>query len=59
MQCQKPLAKFKLSEKLGGTLFIKNYSAEQQCLQEPKTLKQIELTASARGRVDLLVIRLL
>jgi len=36
----KLLAKFKLSEKLGGTLFIKNCSAEQQCLQEPKTLQQ-------------------
>ena len=39
----KLLAKFNLSEKLGGTLFIKNCSAEQQPLQEPQTLQQIEL----------------
>jgi hypothetical protein len=56
MQCQKPLAKFKLSNKLGGTLFIKNCYAEQQTLQELKTLQQIGMTASLRGRVDLLVI---
>jgi hypothetical protein len=55
MQCLKSLAKFKLSNKLGGTLFIKNCSAEQQTLQEPKTLQQIGMTASSRGRVDLLV----
>jgi hypothetical protein len=52
----KTLSQVKLSNKLGGTLFIKNSSAEQQPLQELKTLQQIELTASSRGRVDLLVI---
>jgi hypothetical protein len=49
MQCQihrGGLAKFKLSEKLDGTLFIKNYSVKQQHLQELTTLKQIELIAS-------------
>ena len=56
MQCQKPLAKFKLSEKLGGTLFIKNCSAEQQTLQEREPYSKSTLTASSRGRVDLLVI---
>jgi hypothetical protein len=41
MQCPKPLAKYKLSNKLGGTLFIKNNHIEQEYLQEPKTLQQI------------------
>ncbi len=55
MQCQKPLAKFKLSDKLGGILFIKNCYAKQETLQKLKTLQQIGMTASSCGRVDLLV----